>query len=108
MIFSDYDKIDRKEISPSILWEYDLHSKEWNWDEMAERVVERVLLYGKANDYYAMFQLYGGFKNVAQIAKKIPELPAKELNWVCFLLRIKKEDMLCYTRKSLRQKRLTS
>lgn len=108
MVFSDYNKISKQEISPSILWEYDLQSPSWDWNYMAEKVVERVLMYGKQKDYYAMFQLYGGFDNVAQIAKKIPELPQKETNWACFLLGINKEDMLCYTRKSLRKKRLNS
>lgn len=53
---------------------------------------------GDVNDYYAMLQLYGGFQNVAEIVKKIPVLSPRDLNWACFLFKIKKEDTLCYKR----------
>ena len=108
MIFGDYSQHPHQTISPSILWEYNLQSPSWDWNKMAARVVERVLMYGRENDYYAMLQLYGGFDKIAEIVKTIPELPAREAHWACFLFGVKQEDMLCYTRKSLRQKHLNS
>lgn len=98
-MFEDYKKYQRCDISPTILWEYDTESPAWDWQKMAVRVVQRVIQYGDVNDYYAMLQLYGGFQNVAEIVKKIPVLSPKDLNWACFLFKIKKEDTLCYTRK---------
>lgn len=107
-MFQDYITYPRQTISPTILWEYDTNAPSWNWNEMAERVVQRVIQYGDRNDYYAMLQMYGGFEGVSKIVKKIPELSPKDLNWACFIFNIKKEDTLCYTRKSLRKKRFTS
>lgn len=75
---------------------------------MAARVVLRVIQYGNTDDYYAMMQLYGGFDNVRKIVRQIPYLSPKDLNWACFVFHIKKEDTLCYTRKSSRARLLNS
>ena len=107
-MFQDYNTYPKQSISPTILWEYDTTSPSWNWNVMAERVVQRVIQYGDRNDYYAMLQLYGGFEGVSKIVKNIPELSPKDLNWACFIFNIKKEETLCYIRKSLRQRRFNS
>ena len=105
-MFNDYKTYPRQTISPSILWEYDTASPEWNWNAMAVRVVQRVIQYGNAKDYYAMLQMYGGFDGVREIVKRIPELSPKDLNWACFMFDLKKEETLCYTRKSSRRQLL--
>lgn len=99
-MFEDYASQPKKTVSPTILWEYDTTSPSWDWNDMAVRVVQRVIQYGDFDDYYAMLQMYGGFEGVAEIAKKIPELSPKDLNWACFLFKIKEEDTLCYMRKT--------
>ena len=107
-MFQDFNTYPKQTISPAILWEYDTTAPSWNWFDMAERVVQRVIQYGDKNDYYAMLQLYGGFDKVRQIITKIPELSPKDLNWACFLFNVNKERTLCYMRKSSRQKLLNS
>lgn len=104
MFFSDWKKYPHREISPALLWEYDLNSSDWDWDYMKVTVVQRVIESGRIDDYYAMFQLYGGFRNVAKIVKQIPKLSPKDMNWVCNLFHIKKESLLCYSRMLLRKK----
>jgi len=106
MILDDWGKQPHYNINPSILWEYDTKSNDWDWDYMKTTVVQRVLQYGRKEDYYAMFQLYGGFSNVKEIVKNVPYLSNKDLNWACFLFNLDKKDIICYTKKSSRQKRL--
>lgn len=105
MYFSDWKEKRKYNISPSLLWEYDIHGADWDWDFMKVTVVQRVIESGRKEDYYAMFQLYGGIEKVRDIVKDIPKLSAKDINWVCELFDLKKEDLLCYT-KMLSRKRL--
>ena len=105
-MFKDYLTYPKQTISPSILWEYDTTSPEWDWNDMATRVVQRVIQYGDTQDYYAMLQIYGGFEGVKEIVKEIPELNPRDLNWACFLFNLKKEETKCYTRKSSRKELL--
>lgn len=107
-MFQDYKEHPKLRISASILWEYDTTSPSWDWNHMAERVVQRVIQYGTENDYIAMLQLYGGFENVAEIIKRIPDLSPKDLNWACFAFNVRKEDTLCYTRKYSRRRLINS
>ena len=95
MFFADYETHKKEQISQSILWEYDTKAPDWDWNIMSKIVVARVLEYGRPEDYYAMFQLYGGFERVKNIVVQIPHLSPKELNWSCLLFDLKKEDFLC-------------
>ena len=105
-LFSDWKEYPKKEISKSLLWEYDTTLPDWDWNYMATTVVQRVIERGNRNDYYAMFQKYGGIMKVRNIVKEIPDLSPKDMNWVCVLFNLKKEQLKCYTRKSLREKLL--
>lgn len=107
-MFNNWRKHKKCDINRSILWEYDTKSPEWNWNYMKEVVVQRVLENGRPDDYYAMLQLYGGKRKVRDIIKSIPHLQPREMNWACVLFNLKKEDLRCCTRKSLRRKLLNS
>ena len=108
MRFDDYKIIPKQKVSPTILWEYDLNSPTWDWQEMATTVVQRVIQYGLTNDYYAILQMYGGYEGCGEILKHITSLSPKDLNWACILFNVKKEDTLCYIRKSSRARLLNS
>ena len=69
MFFEDYKTHKLESVSPSLLWEYDLSSKDWDWDKMSKIVVQRVIEQGRKEDYYAMLQMYGGFEGVKKIIK---------------------------------------
>jgi hypothetical protein len=104
MYFKDWQKAKRCNISPTLLWEYDTNSADWDWNHMKITVVTRVIESGRKNDYYAMLQLYGGYYKVREIVKEIPKLSHKDMNWVCTLFNLKKEDLKCYTRMLSRKK----
>lgn len=99
-MFEDYKSHPKQSVNPAILWEYDINSPRWNWEDMKVRVVQRVLQYGDKNDYYAILQMYGGFEGVAEIVKQVPTLSPKDLNWACFLFHVKEEETLCFQKKS--------
>ena len=107
MFFDDWEQHLGCSISPSLLWEYDLSSPDWDWDRMATTVVRRVIELGLKSDYYAIFQIYNGLNNVIEIVKQIPFLNPKDLNWACTIFHIKKEEMFCYKRRLSRQQRLS-
>lgn|SRR5574344_147157 len=103
-MFEDWQIHPHCEISPTLLWEYDTTSPQWDWNHMSVLVVQRVIELGRMDDYYAMFQRYGGFDEVRKIVTKIPKLSPIDANWVCCLFNFKKHDLLCYTRMSSRRK----
>lgn len=106
MFFEDWQTHKKEEISKSILWEYNTASERWNWNEMSKIVVARVIERGRKEDYYAMFQLYGGFEPVKEIVKSIPYFSPKDMNWCCVLFNIDKEELWSYRRMSSRKKLL--
>lgn len=106
-IFDDYKK-DKStpSISPSLLWEYDLSHFDW-WKSrkiVAQRVIER----GWLTDFYAAFNLYGGIDGFREIIKEIPNLSPRDMNFVCIVFNLNKEELKCYTRKLLREQLLNS
>lgn len=105
MFFDGWEKQPKKEISPALLWEYDLSSKDWDWQKMRKIVVSRVIERGRRDDYYAMFQIYGGVRKVREIVREIPLREKRDMNWCCVLFGLKMED-LCSYRKMLLRKRL--
>ena len=79
-------------ISPSLLWEYDLSHFDW-WKSrkiVVQRIIER------------------GIEGFREIIKQVPSLSARDMNFVCIVFDLKKEDLKCYTRKLLRDQLLGS
>ncbi|MDR2085843.1 MAG: hypothetical protein LBP72_01590 [Dysgonamonadaceae bacterium] len=106
MIFRDWRKKDLPDISKSLLWEYDL--SDFDWYGMRTLVMQRVIERGWMEDFRAAIKKYGGINNVREIIKEIPSLSAKDINFVCAVFNLKKEELRCYTRKQLREERLNS
>lgn len=107
MFFDDWKTHKKETISKAILWEYNTDSADWSWQNMSKIVVSRVIERGREEDYYAMFQLYGGIDGVKEIVKKIPYMNSKDMNWCCVLFKLNKEDLWCYNRALSRQKLLS-
>ena len=93
-------------ISPSLLWEYDL--SHFDWWKSRKIVVQRVIERGWLKDFYAAFNLYGGIEGFREIVKEVPDLSPRDMNFVCIVFNLKKEELKCYTRKQLRNKLLNS
>ena len=108
MFFDDYRSHPDAILNPSLLWEYDINSPDWDWNRMATTVVRRVIELGLEDDYYALFNLYGSPNSIKQIIMQIPYLNPKDMEWVCVLFHLNKEQLLCYKRKLSRTKLLNS
>jgi hypothetical protein len=105
MYFNDWKKHKDSKISPALLWEYDL--KKVDWQLMRGEVVERVIERGGKEDYYAMFNLYGGVEGVKKIIiNDVPFLNECDLGFVEVLFNLDRNNLKCYKRQQLRKKLL--
>ena len=98
------------QVNKSLLWDMktsDMTDEDWQYMKLL--VVERVIERGCENDYYAIFRLYGGPKGVREIIKQIRKVldPVDEA-FVRMVFNLKKEDLICYERKRLRELHLNS
>ena len=99
-MWSDWKE--KKQLSYSIpkrlLWDVDIQHFDLQKGRafVAERVAER----GNLEDFYAMFSLYGGVKNVRDIYKnEVHSLSSRALAFICVAFNLKKEEMRCYIRR---------
>ena len=84
------------EVRPSLLWEYDLSN--FDWQQMRNEVVQRVLERGRMDDFYAILNLYGE-EGVKAALREIPYMNDKDMNFACIAFDLRKEDLRCYIRK---------
>lgn len=104
MFFDGWEEHKGLRISRELLWEYDIEAPQWDWQKLRHIVVARVLERGRYDDYYAMFNLYGGYEGVRKIIRdEVRHLHPRELAWACVLFRLKKEEMSCFRREQLRR-----
>ena len=101
---------DNPKVSEWLLWDVDVSKMtDENWQEMRLFVTQRVVELGKENDFYAIFKLYGGPEGVREIIKQIRTvLNPRNESFVCAVFDLKKEDLICYERKRLRELHLNS
>lgn len=102
------EKIDPNSTIPQhLLWDANL--KDFDWEKRKSYVVQRVIERGREEDFYTIFRMYGGVEGVREIAKNIKHFRFPEdATFVSTVFDIKKEDMLCYERKRLREQHLNS
>jgi hypothetical protein len=94
-------------ISSRLLWDVDL--KKFDWEEGKNFVVMRVIERGLPEDYYTLFQMYGGVEGVREIVKTIRHFRyPQDLAFVQMVFNLKEEEMICYERKRLREIHLNS
>lgn len=101
---------DNPQVFKGLLWDVNTSNMTDNdWQRMKLLVVQRVIELGKENDYYAIFKLYGGPKGVREIIKQIRSVfsPVNEA-FIRTVFNLKKEDLICYERKRLRELHLNS
>ena len=92
-------------INGGLLWEYQL--KGFDWQKYRRVVAERVISMGRLSDWYAAFDLYGGIPGFRKIARdEVVDISPIDLNFMCYALKIKKEDTRCYKQAQLRKARL--
>ena len=79
-----------------MLWEFDL--EKFDWQQMRNEVVQRVLERGRMDDFYAILNLYG-VEGVKEALREIPYMNDKDMNFACVAFDLRKEELKCYTRK---------
>ena len=96
LYLSDYKKHPDAKINPALLWEYNL--SDFDFQQMRNIVVQRVIERGWPNDWYAALNLYGE-KGIKEAIKTIPYLNDKDMNFVSKAFKIPLSKMKCYTKK---------
>ena len=95
------------QIPKKLLWDVDW--AHFDMQKSKKLVVQRVIEYGLPEDYYTLFQMYGGVEGVREIVKTIRHFRyPQDLAFVQMVFDLKKEDMICYERKQLREAYLNS
>jgi hypothetical protein len=101
---------DNPQVAKHLLWDVNTSNlSDEDWYNMRKLVVQRVIERGDENDFYAIFKLYGGPKGVREIIKQIRVvLSPEDEAFVRTVFNLKKEDLICYERKRLRELHLNS
>lgn len=99
MYFDRYREHPEAKVNPSLLWEYDL--SKFDYRQMRNVVVQRVVERGWPEDWYAMLNMYGedGIKNAI---KELSYLNDKDMYFVSSVFNIPLSEMKCYIRKQSR------
>jgi len=96
---------DNPQIRPHLLW--DMNPAKIDYQKMKSIVVQRVIERGDRDDFYTIFQLYGGPEGVREIVKKHCDFyDPRDEALARALFDLKKKDLECYKRRRLRKKRL--
>jgi len=111
-MFQDWKKRikDNPQVSKWLLWDVNTaNMTDEDWQRMKLFVVHRVVELGDENDWYAIFNLYGGFDGVRETIKQIRSvLHPRNESFIRTVFNLKKEDLICYERKRLRELHLNS
>ncbi len=98
MFFSDYEDYTDVKLNPKLLWEYDLTT--FDYQDMRNVVVQRVIERGWPSDYYAMLNLYGE-DGVIEAVKVVPYFNDMDMNFVHVLFNIPLTELKSYHKKKL-------
>jgi hypothetical protein len=85
------------QIPKHLLWDMDL--KKFDWQKCRKIVVERVIERGDIEDFYTLFQMYGGVEGVREIIKEVHALNPRAMAFACAAFDLKMEDLKCYKLK---------
>ncbi len=98
MYFDDYKDFPDAILNPKLLWEYRL--SEFDYHDMRNVVVQRVIERGWPSDWYFILNYYG-IDGVKEAIKNIAYLNDKDQNFVCHQFDIPLTSMKCYEKKQL-------
>ena len=73
----------------------------FDWQSSKTIVAQRVIELGTPEDFYAAFDLYGGIEGFREIIKTIPHLSDIDINFVCVIFNLKREELRCCTKRQL-------
>lgn len=92
----DHKKHPEAKINPTLLWEYNL--ADFDYQQMRDVVVQRVIERGWPSDWWAALNMYGE-KGMKEAIKSIPYLNDRDMNFVSKVFKISFSKMKCYENK---------
>jgi hypothetical protein len=105
IILNKYKEHPDARIDPSLFWEYDL--AKFDYQQMKNVVVQRVIERGWPEDWWAILNLYGE-DNLRNIIKDMPYLGDDDMKFVSEAFKIPLTEMKCYERKQSRPQHWSS
>jgi hypothetical protein len=96
MYFDDYKKHPNAQLDLGLLWEFNL--TDFDYEDMRDIVVERVIQRGWPNDWYFMLNRYG-VDGVKAAIKNIGYLNDRDMQFVSHQFNIPLNIMKCYIKK---------
>lgn len=96
IFFEKYKEYSGRTVNPALLWEYDL--KDFDYQQMRNIVVQRVIERGWRNDWYAALNLYG-VEGMKEVIKELPYLNKQDMHFVSTIFNITLSEMKCYEKK---------
>ena len=100
MYFDNYRTRSNSKLNPALLWEYDQSA--FDFQQMRNVVVQRVVERGWPDDWYAALNFYG-VEGMKDAIRSLPYLNDKDMNFVHVIFDIPLSEMKCYERKQSRQ-----
>ena len=97
---SNYKSHASAKLDTSLLWEYDLDHFDYN--QMRNIVVQRVIERGWPDDWYALLNLYGE-EGVKKSIKEIAYMNDIDMNFVSVAFEIPLSELKCYIKKQLQE-----
>ena len=96
MYFGDYKKFPDVTLNQKLLWDFNL--KDFDYNEMRNIVVQRVLERGWPKDWYFILNQYG-VNGVKLAIKNLAYLNDKDMSFVSHQFNIPLISMKCYEKK---------
>ena len=91
---------DKPELPRELFWDFRYDDIEWNDEYLT--VMARVLERGTPGDWEEMIRFYSRQKVIHALKNEIKFLADYAIADVCVYFSLRKEDLLCYTRKQSR------
>ncbi|HZY82096.1 MAG TPA: hypothetical protein VFE50_21375 [Cyclobacteriaceae bacterium] len=83
-------------------WFWDFEVSKIDWRKSYKTIISRIIERGSPSEWKELTKFYGEDKVVNAIKNEITFIPEYILQDVCNYFHLKKEDLLCYTRKQSR------
>lgn len=97
-IFDEYlQHPECREVSHELLWDVD--AEHYDYERGRLLVVERVVEMGLLPDWWAMYRHYGGASGVKKLVCEVRHLSPRAMGLVCGLYGLRREELLCWTRR---------
>lgn len=68
--------------------------------KMKNVITERVIHIGKDEDFYALFNNYGGINGVREIIKNLKHIDKHDIGFVCAIFDLEENELQCLKEKS--------